>query len=671
MMVIAVRKKETHNSMHLIFKNLRTMSVKGLFFVILAFSSGMLYAASEKQASKTYAERLNAMQAEAALQNEDAIQTPPQKNRQETSLKATRNLYFGDTHVHTALSFDSYLSGNRIGLRDAYRFANGKPLTLHTGELLQLSQPLDFVVMTDHAEGFGLFVTCARKDLKPEQLAFCESLDRPSKKLFRSLRAEGEKRPPRRPQALYGDNAERSKIDAQSTWGVIVATAEEFNKPGKFTAFAGYEYSPPLPMKGKVHRNVIFKNSETSKHAVSAFDADTVLDLWRSLELSCTGKCDFLTIPHNMNKTWGLAYSGMTIDGDEYSQKDWALRGRNEPLAEIFQIKGSSECGYDVGASDEECNFELVVPICGTEEAPGCSGRTSFIREGLKIGLQLEAEFGFNPIQTGFIGSTDAHNSNPGDTEEYDYRGASGEQESPARKRLGLTSAVKTFDRQSPTLVKNPGGLAAVWAKENTREAIFDAMRKRETYATSGGRIYLRFFAGWDFPRDIFETSDILETAYKRGVPMGSDLSGVVDETKSPEFLVWAAKDPNGANLQRVQVIKGWIEDGESKEKVFDVACSDGLYPDPNTNRCADNGAQVNLKTCAVSSLEGDAEIKVKWKDPEFDSKKSSFYYIRVLENPSCRWSTYDALRLGVEPVASVPATIQERAWSSPIWYKP
>ncbi|MFT5047473.1 MAG: hypothetical protein ACI8UP_004472 [Porticoccaceae bacterium] len=611
------------------------------------------------------------MRAETALQNEDAVRKPPQKNRRTTSLKETRNLYFGDTHVHTALSFDSYLSGNRIGLREAYQFANGEPLTLSTGERLQLSQALDFVVMTDHAEGFGLFVTCGREGLNPEQREFCQSLDRPNKKLFKLLRSEGEKRPPQRPQALYAEHPQTSKIDAQSTWGVIVATADEFNKPGEFTAFAGYEYSPPLPMNGKVHRNVIFKNSETPDHAVSAFDADTVLNLWRSLESSCSGECDFLTIPHNMNKTWGLAYSGMTIDGDQYTDKDWALRGRNEPLAEIFQIKGSSECGYDVGASDEECNFELNVPVCDGEEVPGCSGRTSFAREGLKIGLELETKLGFNPIQTGFIGSTDAHNSNPGDTEEYDYRGASAEQESPARKRLGLTSGLKAIGKQSPNLVKNPGGLAAVWARENTREAIFDAMRKREVYATSGGRIYLRFFAGWDYPKDILEASDILETAYSRGVPMGSDLTSAVDGAMSPEFLVWAAKDPSGGNLQRVQMVKGWIAGGKTMEQVYDIACSDGLDPDPITNRCADNGAKVNLKTCATSANKGDAEIMVKWKDPEFDSKQSSFYYTRVLENPSCRWNTYDAIRLGIEPVANLPATMQERAWSSAIWYKP
>jgi hypothetical protein len=657
--------------MKLTLKNVWTISTQGLLLAALTFSSGVLCAANEKQAPKTVAERAKVLQAETALQNEVAIQIPPQTNRQDTSLKETRNLYFGDTHVHTALSFDSYLSGNRIGLREAYQFANGEPLVMHTGERLQLSQALDFVVMTDHAEGFGLFVTCERKDLNPEQLEFCQSLDRPSKKLFKLLRSEGEKRPPIRPQALYAENPQRSRIDAQSTWGVIVATADEFNKPGQFTAFAGYEYSPPLPMKGKVHRNVIFKNSKTPEHAVSAFDADTVLDLWRSLESSCTGECDFLTIPHNMNKTWGLAYSGMTIDGDEYSKKDWALRGRNEPLAEIFQIKGSSECGYDVGASDEECNFELNVPVCDGEEAPGCSGRTSFVREGLKIGLELEAELGFNPIQTGFVGSTDAHNSNPGDTEEYDYRGASGEQESPARKRLGLTAGLKTIGKQSPNLVKNPGGLAAVWARENTREAIFDAMRKREVYATSGGRIYLRFFAGWDYPQDILEASDILETAYSRGVPMGSDLTGAVDGAKSPEFLVWAAKDPSGGNLRRVQMVKGWIEDGKTMEQVYDIACSDGFEPDPITNRCADNGAQVNLKTCAASSNKGDAEIMVKWKDPAFDSKQASFYYTRVLENPSCRWSTYDAIRLGIEPISNVAATMQERAWSSAIWYKP
>jgi len=460
--------------------------------------------------------------------------------------------------------------------------------------------------------------------------------------------------------------------DGKTTWREIRDTADEFNKPGEFTAFAGYEYSPPLPKRGKVHRNVVFKNNNTPARAVSAFDAATVLDLWRALESECKGDCEFLTIPHNMNKTWGIAYSGKTIDDDSYNNSDWALRGRNEPIAEMFQAKGSSECGFGVGASDEECNFELIAPICEGEQVPGCSGRTSFAREGLKIGLELEQELGFNPLQFGFIGSTDNHNSSPGDTEEYDWRGVGALHESPARKRLGLKSINKTFSKgDAHVRLKNPGGLAAVWAQENTRDAIFEAMENRETYATSGNRIKLRFFAGWEYPEDLIVDTDLVSKAYQGGVAMGGVLGKSSNKKASPEFLVWAVKDSMATNLQRVQMIKGWTENGESKEQVFDIACSDGLKPDPKTGRCPNNGASVDTSTCAVSADKGATELKVSWTDPEFKPEQSAFYYIRVLENPSCRWSSYDALRLGVAPPKDVPATIQERAWSSPIWYTP
>ena len=616
--------------------------------------------------------RLQATRAETAKQNESAFRTPPRKIRQTTTFNENRNLYFGDTHVHTALSFDSYLSGNRLTLREAYRFANGEPLTLRTGEVMQLSQPLDFVVMADHAESFGLFITCARDDLTDNQIDFCNSFETPNTRFFRMLRGEAQKRPPMRPQMLYKDNPERSLEDAKTSWREIVAMADEFNKPGEFTAFPGYEYSPPLPKKGKVHRNVIFKNGHTPDKAVSAFDARTVLDLWRSLEADCTDECDFLTIPHNMNKSWGLAYSGTTIDGERYTQEDWALRGRNEPLAEIFQIKGNSECGVGMGANDEECNFEQVLPICEDGQQIGCTSRNSFAREGLKKGLKLEQKLGFNPIQTGFIGSTDNHASAPGDTEEYDYRGDSGHHASPAAKRLGLKTANQTFSKGSPKgFVRNPGGLAAVWAKENTRDAIFDAMKNRETYATSGTRMKLRFFAGWSYEDNLLNRPEAITTAYDSGVPMGGVLPGNKVSQNSPEFLVWAAKESQGTNLQRVQMVKGWVEDGQTHESVFDIACSDGLSPDPASGRCPDNGARVDLSNCEVTPDKGAMELKVQWRDPDFDAKQSAFYYVRVLENPSCRWSTYDALRLGIKPLDAVTPTIQERAWSSPIWYTP
>jgi hypothetical protein len=372
-----------------------------------------------------------------------------------------------------------------------------------------------------------------------------------------------------------------------------------------------------------------------------------------------------------MNKSWGIAYSGRTIDGDPYEDKDWALRGRSEPLAEIFQIKGNSECGFGLGASDEECNFELVAPLCEGEQVDGCSGRTSFAREGLKEGLLLQQRLGFNPLRFGFIGSTDSHNSTPGDTEENDYRGSSMVFESPAAMRLGLSGQKKQGKFSAAVRrAKNPGGLAAVWARENSRDEIFQAMQRRETYATSGTRIQLRFFAGWGFDKGILRDTAFLEKAYAGGVPMGEVLQANTPEA-APEFLVWAIQDDLAAPLQKIQMVKAWLEGGEAREQVVDIACSDGLVPDAATGRCPDNGAAVNLSDCSISADRGDSEISVRWKDPAFDPGQSAVYYVRVLENPSCRWSTYDSIAIGEMPPAEVSATIQERAWSSPVWYTP
>ena len=649
---------------------MRTSTLGALVLAAALFAGepGSAWAAGPK-----LVKRIMAIQTESAQQNEAAVPRPALAEPPQPTAEGDKSVYFGDTHVHTGLSFDAYLNGNRLGLRDAYRFSRGEPLTLLTGETMQLSRPLDFVVMTDHAESFGLFVTCAREDLNERQKAFCAGFERPNLAFYKSLRAAGQARPPRRPQGLCSGDEKGCEDDARATWREIRDMADEFNHPGIFTAFHGYEYSPPLPKQGKIHRNVIFRNSVTPDRAVSAFDALTVLDLWRALESECTGKCDFLTIPHNMNKTWGIAYSGRTIDGDPYSKDDWALRGRNEPLAEIFQAKGSSECGYGVGASDEECNFELVVPVCEDEQKAGCSGRTSFAREGLKIGLELQEDYGFNPLQFGFIGSTDTHNSAPGDTEEYDWRGSTALHESPAKKRLHLPSANDMFDKREAGAIKmrrNPGGLAAIWAQENTRDALFDAMQAREAYATSGNRIVLRVFGGWDFADDILGNPDYAASAYASGVPMGGVL-GKPGKDQSPEFLVMAQQDPMANRLQRVQMVKAWLENGKSRESVVDIACSDGLVPDKASGRCPDNGATVDLKTCEVTQDKGSASIAARWRDEDFDPGQAAVYYVRVLENPACRWTAYDAIRVGIEPPEGARPIIQERAWSSPIWYTP
>lgn len=600
--------------------------------------------------------------AQVEAQNEKAFARPEPKPRQVQAPNPVKNLYFGDLHVHTSLSFDSYLFGNRLTPEEAYRFANGEAIKSAAGETMQLARPLDFVALTDHAETFGLFEGCARDDISAEQRAFCDRFDAPSVSFFLELRNAGEQRPPQRPTELCPDNIETCVEEGKTTWAKIVETADAFYRPGEFTTFAAYEYSPPLQDSGKVHRNVIFRNANVPDQAFSAFDALTTLDLWRSLDRTCTGDCQVLTIPHNMNKMWGIAYSGKTIDGNPYTNEDWALRSRSEPLAEIFQIKGASECALGVGAVDEECAFEQYFPPCEPGQETKCIFPTSMVRDGLKIGLGLERDLGFNPLQFGFIGSTDTHNSSPGDTEEWDYRGASGLFSGPAASRYeGLQKG------RPRNVERNPGGLAAVWAPENTREAIFDAMRAKETFATSGPRIALRFFTSWGYGGGILGASDMLAQAYRDGAPMGA-----VREARAskPQFLVWAMQDPDSAPIQKIQIIKGWIEGDTPKEQVIDIACAGGVQPNSATGRCPESTAGVDLSDCSLIGT-GAPELKTVWTDEAYKGAFASFYYVRVLQNPTCRFSTYDALRLGEPPVEGYPATVQERAWSSPIWFQP
>lgn len=642
----------------------------GLIFLVIIIWGVKFYIDKSAKIITLTPESIANLKKEVASQNEDSFVQPEFRQLEIQAKNEDKNVYFGDLHIHTALSFDSYLFGNRLGIKDAYRFANGKELMMATGETMRLARPLDFAAVTDHAESFGLFVACGQPELSERQQEYCQSFEQPSFSLFLKLRKIGNQRPLVRPLDHCDGNEVKCQEYAKTTWQQTQAAANEFYRPGEFTTFSAYEYSPTLPRQGKIHRNIIFENNTVPEHAISAFDEDTVLGLWRSLEKTCVGECQFLTIPHSPNKSWGIMYSGKTIDGDVYSKSDWSLRSRNEPIVEIFQVKGDSECGIGAGAVDEECAFEKFEPICKNGiDKEGCSGKNSFVREGLKKGLELEQELGFNPLQVGFIGSTDSHNSNTGDTEEWDYRGVNTAYESPARQRTGYLGNGEYKDLSDVKVVlKNPGGLAAIWAKENTREAIFEALKNRETYATSGTRIKLRFFSSWDYPKDILNRPNMVKTAYDQGVPMGSVMN-TREDGKSPVFVAWAMKDPLGANLQKIQMIKGWMENGERKEKVFDIACSDGLSVDVSTGRCPDNNAKVNLKTCDTTENVGAQELKVMWRDEEFNPQQSAFYYIRALQNPTCRWSTYDAIRLGTEPRPDVPATIRERVWSSPIWY--
>lgn len=606
------------------------------------------------------------------------------------------NVYWGDTHVHTDESFDAKLMGTRVGVEEAYRFARGEALRSAGGETMQLARPLDFVAITDHAEGFGLSTRCDQTDLTWFESLNCYVMENASPIIFVLLRAVGSfsKEKPREegdaPAGVYqrtertmrdrslwpicarGEGGVlRCEQDARGDWARYIELADAHNEPGVFTTFAAYEYSPSLPDAGKMHRNVLFNGSDLPPLALSSLDVPNALELWRGLEETCTQDCDFLTIPHNMNKSWGLAYSRYTYDGGEYDEEGWRLRKRREPLAEIYQIKGASECALGVGATDEECAFSQVFEPCDPGEESGCAFETAFARQGLKIGLELDRELGMNPLAFGMIGSTDTHNGNPGDVEEWDFVGPAGRALSPAVRRMeGPDDPDEPVRPHRSSLRFNTaGGLAAVWAQENTRDAIFAAMKRREVYASSGPRITLRFFAGTGFDESILDEKAPIAIATAGGVPMGGVLRPEDERATSPTFYVSALADWMSAPLQRIQMVKGWIDaDGETHESVQDIACADGLEVDPTTLRCPDNGASVDLRNCTPTPGRGAMELAAAWQDPEFDPSQSAFYYVRVLQNPTCRWSTYDAVRLGREPDPRVPATIRERVWSSPIW---
>lgn len=595
-----------------------------------------------------------AIRAEVKAQDESAFYKPVQKLRTVQPANSLNNVYFGDLHIHSSLSADAYLFGNRRDLDDTYRFAKGESATLATGEVIEITRPLDFAAVTDHAEGFGRVMACL-DPATPEIAEDCELFTNPSLLSFLELRANVERRPLVENLNFFGHDKATERQYHLDTWEAIKVAAERHNEPGVFTTFAAYEYSPAMVDRGKHHRNVIFRGSLTPDYAISAYDADSEIDLWKQLDANCVEGCEFLTIPHNPNKSWGLAFASETIDGIPYTRDDWHLREKFEPLVEMFQIKGNSECALGFGATDEECGFEQFFPACEEGQTTLCIHSTSMVRDGLKKGLVLEEKLGFNPLRFGLMASTDTHNSNPGDAEEWDFRGSNAYMGSPAKNRLE--------DGLRQPKVNNPGGLAAVWAPENTRDALFDAMSRREVYATSGTRLSLRFFGGADLANNLVETGD-LAAAYASGVPMGGTLYAADKHASAPRLFVWATQDPDNAPLAKIQIVKGWLENGKAQEKVFDIACAQS----DARGRCSATTAAVDLSNCSWSDSVGAPELKADWVDPDYDISHNAFYYARVIQIPTCRWTTYDSLRLGLAPPTDVPTTVTEMAWSSPIW---
>jgi len=595
--------------------------------------------------------------------------------------------YYGELHLHTALSTDAWFNGTRKHPFTAYRFAQGDPVTLTNGATWQLGRPLDFVAITDHAESFGDIALCKRPGSPTYETPTCEAVrtgNDPVKMgaLIAGWNVDGATRNPE----ICGADGARCIEEGRITWQRLIEAANRANRPGEFTALVGYEYSPvAFGPEGaiKVHRNVIFRSDEVTDRAFNSYDGPIeALHAW--LDEECAPPCKALTIPHNSNASSSrIFWEGKNSDGTPWSQEVLERRARLEPLVEIYQGKGSSECHPGLGLTDEECGFEQWVRNCEEGERLGCANTADMVRDAIVRGLRVEAERGVNPHKLGFIGSTDSHLGTPGAVAEDDYQGQLGNPDDTPVERLSAGFSAFDIDDlgqagnapdggwgfMGPTKF-SPGGLAAVWAEENTREGIFDALARREAFSTSGPRVRVRFFGGFDLPENAHEKRNAVDVGYRKGVPMGGDLTAAPDGDV-PRFLVWAANDPESARLAKIQIVKGWVEDGAERAEVFDVVCSDGAAPDPATRRCPDNGAGVDLSNCALTGDGGDAELATTWTDPDFDPTRRAVYYARVLENPVCRWSTHDALRIGAELSPYVPATIRERAWTSPIWYTP
>ena len=602
-----------------------------------------------------------------------AAEQPPARN-------PSRSAWYGDFHVHSSWSLDAYiLGGNRDGPEVAYRYGRGDPVTRPDGSVVRLRVPLDFMAVTDHDNTLGEIHLCEDVDDPAYDTSMCrgirDSRGRAANAAFQ--RERGFYRIGRRPPEICGEDGagpeNRCHERSRHLWQEIQRNADAFYEPGRFTTFPGYEWTGTPKGWGHMHRNVIFEGQAVPEWGGSSVEMQNRPErLWEWLEAACTGACRVVAIPHNPNLSGGIAFaeSGWA----PYTPEILRLRAWAEPLVEIHQIKGNSECYQGLGTTDEECAFENFLPACDPgEEAPAernqCAYASDYVRNALKAGLRLEADYGVNPFKFGFIASPDDHQSLPGGTDENDFTAR------PMKFGVGgAWTPERSWGMQAGGgNAGNPGGLVGVWAEENTRESIFDALRRRETFGTSGTRIRVRFFAGWRFAADLHASRDLVDEAYRSGVTMGADLPAPPPDAAddaAPRFVVWASKDAAGANLQKIQIVKGWADaDGQTFERVHDVVCADGLEPDPGTGRCADNGAQVDLADCSHAGDLGAEELSATWSDPDFDRATRAFYYVRVLENPTCRWTAHRALARQA-PIPE-PAAIKERAWSSPIWYTP
>ena len=593
-----------------------------------------------------------------------------------------KNAYFGDLHVHSSYSFDAFLFGVRAEPDDAYRFAQGASLDHVGGFEMKLKSPLDFFSVTDHGVMLGHYRAMADPNHPLSNHPDAKVAAQPKTPKERQ-RAFALARDWVTPSPRQGELNDSTII--QSSWAEIVSSANRHNKPGEFTAFIGYEYTTTGEVdQANLHRNVIFAGDKAPLSPFSRLDSENPEDLWQWMDQLRDQGIDSMAIPHNSNGSNGQMFSLTDFSGKDFTQEYSDIRMRNEPLVEISQIKGTSETHPELSPADQWANFEIEPRIVSSPKISKVKG--SYVRDAYLEGLKLSYEKGFDPFRFGVVGSSDSHNGSSGGTED-DYFLKVGMLDAKAEDRGSLPEKVDSDGQRyysSTGLVHfGASGLAGVWAEKNTREAIYNSMRQKETFGTSGTRIKLRFFAGYKLPK--LRRTDFISAAYKAGVPMGGQLDQIQNEI--PEFIVWATRDPKSAPLERVQIIKGWLSSSGLQEKVYDVACANSVEVNPSSHRCPDIAPSVNLEDCSYDEKIGSGELKTRWQDPDFNHNERAFYYVRVLESPICRWSTWDAIRAGVSPrndkdriinpsegvtpVGDKDILIQERAWSSPIWYQP
>ncbi len=578
-----------------------------------------------------------------------------------------RDVFFGNLHVHTSWSFDGYINGSVNNPDDAYRWAKGEAIPGGgDGTPLQIKVPLDWYIVSDHAEYLGALPMMADPDspVSKHPLAADVTGDDPAKSFAAYGKiSDGMYSAPPKIDPILGDPEL-----AKSVWSKVVEIADSHYQPGKFTTMAGYEWTA-APDWRNIHRVVIFRDSKhVPKVPFSALDSSKPEELWQWMDQQRAAGNDLLAVPHNGNASDGIMFPvGKSFGGSELNAEYTAARMRNEPVYEISQIKGTSETHPTLFPNDEFGGFEIWDYTLAPTATPPEHKKGGYVREALIRGMKLANEGKGNPFKYGFIGDSDTHNS-ASTIEEDNYTGKFGFENNPKHRLQGPPGTPPEAALQVRSF--SSGGLAGVWAYSNTRDGIFEAIKRKETFATSGPRLKVRFFGGFGLKIDSLGSDGDLKKAYADGVPMGGDLKSA-PSGKSPTFLVHAVKEANGANLDRIQIIKGWVDkSGKEQSKIYDVALSDDRKPGAD-GKIPAVGNTVNEADATYSNSIGDTQLSISWSDPDFDASLAAVYYARVLQIPTPRWSTYDAARNGLERPTDVPVSIQERAWTSPIWYTP